>query len=165
MPIEVPRPPFSLTTAVAAIAARAACGSVCRSASRGGEHTVGMSEDRYRARVHAALGHQAARGLQSVTSHARIVGQQGLSHARADATTGRPVVASPQVRAGGCSGGILAEHLAGSVAPQRIPPPCSMLRSASLAGGILAEHLAGSVAPQRIPPPCSMLRSASLAQV
>src|SRR6185312_16082247 len=58
---------------------------------------------------------------------------------------------------------LLAEHLAGSVAPQRIPPLCSLLRSASLAqAALLAEHLAGSVAPQRIPPLCSLLRSASL---
>ena len=34
-PIDVPSPPFSLTTAVAAIAALAAAGSVSRSASRG----------------------------------------------------------------------------------------------------------------------------------
>ena len=77
MPIEVPSPPFSLTTAVAAMAALAACrvglqvgqpgqlghrfevGFGEHAGLAGGEHAVGMGEHRDRPRVHAPLRHQA----------------------------------------------------------------------------------------------------------
>ena len=92
MPIEVPSPPLSLTTAVAAMAALAASGSVVQVGEpgqlgdrfevglgqhpglAGGEHSVGMSEHRDRPRVHAPLRHQVLGLLQSVAGHGKILG-------------------------------------------------------------------------------------------